>query len=209
MELDGWGAYLAIAAAVSTVFVLMASALQWTVRASRERKANCALSVADSSEEAMRCRYRIRHDVRAIRVLEEGFGLDKLPSGVFGFTFSPSYEDSPLFRERSSHSFEVHKLRDGQKFLLGFVSSADKAKIGHCGSEARSEAHVFLHPHAETNAAEIVCIPVSRVARFKDYRPEKSAGMEIMVVPAELSGRGATPPSFRLDPPLPSAPPAA
>jgi len=207
MELDGWGAYLAIAAAVSTVFVLMASALQWTVRASRERKANCAPGL--DPEEAMRSRYRIRHNVRAIRVLEEGFGLDKLPSGVFGFTFSPSYEDSPLFRERSPHSFEVHKLRDGQKFLLGFVSSADKAKIGHCGSEARSEAHVFLHPHAETNATEVVCIPVSRVARFKDYRPEKSAGMEIMVVPAELSGRGATPPSFRLDPALPSAPPAA
>jgi hypothetical protein len=208
MDFDGWVAYLAIAAAVSTVFVLMASALQWTVRASGERKANCALSGSDP-EEAIRFRYRVRHNVRSIRVLEEGFGLDKLPNGVFGFTFSPSCEDSPLFRERSPHSFEVHKLRDGQRFLLGFVSSADKAKIGHCGSEVRSEAHVFLHPHAETNAAEAVCIPVSRVARFKDYRPEKSAGMEIMVVPAELSGRGATPPSFRLDPPLPSAPPAA
>ncbi len=196
----GWIFYAGIAAAVSTGFLLMALALNWATRP-RERPGGASQANTDPTEVA-RQEFRARNGVRALLALEEGFGLTVLPNGVFGFTFTPAYEDSPVFRERRPHSFEVHKLRDGKAFLLGFASAGDAESIDNCPLEA----HVSLHPQASECAPKLVCIPSSRIARYKDYRPGGSAGMEIMVVPPGLKGMGATPPSFRLERPIPAAP---
>jgi len=140
--------------------------------------------------------FRSRNAVRALHALEEGFGLAALPNGVYGFTFAPAYDDSPLFRDQAEYAFEVHKLRDGSAFLLGFLSAGDAELIDNCPQEA----HVCLYARPVDCAPEPVCLPSSRIARYKDCPSGGAAAIEIMVVPPGLCCWGATPPSFRAIP---------
>ena len=153
-------------------------------------------------EELARRDARAEHGVRSLYPLEEGFGLDQLPNGIFGFTFSPGSADAVVFRRNRAEAFEIHKLGDGSTVLLGYVPPEVAATI----QNVRKEQHVFVFPRVMGEASKLVCIPTSSVGRFKDYRPERAEGLEIMLVPPEYRGRGPTPPSFRLEDALPSAP---
>lgn len=157
------------------------------------------------TEEAALQALRERHKVRPLRALEEGFGTGQLPGGVFGFTFSPGDAEAPLFRNHLSLAFEIHKLRDGGTVLLAFVSPEAAASVANLDN-LRTEQHIHVFPRAAEQATELVGIPTSRVGRFKDYEPERVKGLEIMLVPPEDSGRGETPPSFRLEHTFPTVP---
>ena len=163
---------------------------------SRNKKA-----VTDPEELARRSA-RAEHGVRSLYPLEEGFSLDRLPNGIFGFTFSPGRADAVVFRRNRAEAFEIHKLGDGSTVFLGYVAPDVASTIRH----VRKEQHVFVFPRVMGQASKLVCIPTSSVGRFKDYRPERAEGLEIMLVPPEYRGRGPTPPSFRLEDALPSSP---
>src|SRR5690348_7930864 len=58
-------------------------------------------------------RLRAEHQVRLIDPNDEGMSFEKLPVGVYGFSYAPQQE-SPLFGNKMYQNFEVHKLPDGR-----------------------------------------------------------------------------------------------
>ena len=93
---------------------------------------------------------------------EEGSSADRLPHGVYGFTFAPQEAAIPLFSKQSWHSFEVHKLADGSLHLVGCVTAKDAGLI-------RSGGHVevALFPDAWEDATELVTVALTRVVPSK------------------------------------------
>ncbi len=63
--------------------------------------------------------------LRPVTDAEEGLGVNAVPNGVFGFTYSPAMENSPLYHARRFRCYETHRLADGSVNLLGFVSAED------------------------------------------------------------------------------------
>src|SRR5215207_5571370 len=65
---------------------------------------------------------RSAHQVRIVTDAEEGTGVNALPGGMYGFTYSPGLPNAPLFAVRRYRSFETHKLASGEVFIIGFVT---------------------------------------------------------------------------------------
>ena len=63
---------------------------------------------------------RTTHKVRIVSPEEEGTGVNALPGGVCGFTYSPGLPNAPLFAERRFRSYETHKLASGEIFTNRF-----------------------------------------------------------------------------------------
>jgi len=61
---------------------------------------------------------RAEHAVRLVTDAEEGTGVDALPGGVYGYTYSPGLRNAPLFATRRYRSYEVHKRVDGEAFIV-------------------------------------------------------------------------------------------
>ena len=59
-----------------------------------------------------RKRLRKAHQVRLVTAAEEGTGVNALPGGVYGFTYSPGLDNAPLFAMRRYRSYETHKLAE-------------------------------------------------------------------------------------------------
>src|SRR5687767_1031117 len=70
---------------------------------------------------------RVAHQVRLVSDAEEGNGVNALPGGVYGFTYSPGLQSAPLFAVRRYRSYETHKLPSGEVFVIGFAK-ADAAR---------------------------------------------------------------------------------
>ena len=77
-------------------------------------------NIEDTAEQAG---LREAHRVRLVTSEEEGSGLNRLPPGVYGFTYSPGIDEAPIFAKRSFRSYEAHKLaerrRDAHRIQLG------------------------------------------------------------------------------------------
>src|SRR5258705_5772994 len=57
---------------------------------------------------------RVTHGVRIVSAAEEGTGVNSLPGGVYGFTYSPALPNAPLFAERRFRSYETHTVVSGE-----------------------------------------------------------------------------------------------
>jgi hypothetical protein len=123
---------------------------------------------------------RAAHKLRALTPVESGAGVDRLPNGVFGFTYSPCEDNFPLFDSRDLRSFEGHKLEDGVVFLLGFLTREERQTF-----EKTTEA-VTLHlfPEPKGQAGELVRVPVSRVRSHGENSARRGNGLEIQLGPA-------------------------
>ena len=104
---------------------------------------------------------RSTRGLRALEIAEEGSTAESLPNGVYGFTYSPA-EAVPLFTKKTWHSFEVHKLADGTRHLVGFVT-AKEAEIVRDGKPAE----ITLFPDPWEDATELVSIPFTRAIPSK------------------------------------------
>lgn len=103
---------------------------------------------------------RARNGVRLVEGREVGFGVDNLPGGVYGFTFSPQKE-SPLFDKKMFRSFEAHKLADGAIHIVGFVTQEEAARLAF--ADTRLSLNLYPDPYEKSVMA--VSVPLSRVAR--------------------------------------------
>ena len=68
------------------------------------------------------------HQVRIVTEAEEGTGVNALPGGVYGFTYSPGLPNAPLFAVRRYRSYETHKLPSGEVFVIGFAQGGGGAR---------------------------------------------------------------------------------
>jgi hypothetical protein len=103
--------------------------------------------------------------LRAVTDQEAGTDVFQLSNGVYGFTYSPAYDEMPLFAKKPYHSFEVHRLADGRIHLIGYVAPEVKQKI-----EAKAGmVEAVMYPDSHGSAVALVSIDIA------DLKPAKKA----------------------------------
>jgi hypothetical protein len=105
-----------------------------------------------------RQQWRLRHGVRLVTPEEEGTGLDRLPAGVYGFTYTPTQWDGPLFRTRKYLTFEVHKCAAGDEYLIAYTSEQDAQRLTDPG-----QVTITVSPDPEPGSSVLVVVPLDRV----------------------------------------------
>ena len=127
---------------------------------------------------------RLAHQVRVVADNEEGNGVNVLPGGVFGFTYSPGLPNAPLFAVRRYRSYETHKLPSGDVFVIGFAQPDVARELSTAGQEMTLQ----IHPQPEGDYQTLVTIPYSRIRQHRQYAAPNQDGFTVTVLPG-----GATP----------------
>ncbi|MSO31038.1 MAG: hypothetical protein EXQ48_08900 [Acidobacteria bacterium] len=112
--------------------------------------------------------------VRVVTEQEEGSGVNILPDGVFGYTYSPGLPNAPLFATRRYRSYEIHRVA-GEVFIVGFVT-ADAARDL---SSAPNDVTVQLHPEPDSETAVLVKVPYSRIHTHRQYAAPNQQGFTV------------------------------
>lgn len=130
---------------------------------------------ATAAQEAL----RTEHQVRVVAVAEEGTGLNALPGGVYGYTYSPGLPNAPLFAVRRYRSYETHKLASGEAFILGFVT----AELAHQLASAQADMSLQLRPDPDQESDTLVPIPYSRIRQHRQHASPNQQGFSVTVAP--------------------------
>jgi hypothetical protein len=126
---------------------------------------------ASADQEAL----RVQHQVRLVAGAEEGTGVDALPDGVYGFTYSPALPNAPLFAIRRYRCYETHKF-GGETYVIGFASVEDAAQLA-----AGGEATLTIQPEADSSAHVLVQVPYARIRRHRQYAAPNEHGFHVTV----------------------------
>jgi hypothetical protein len=110
---------------------------------------------------------------------EEGTGVNALPGGVYGFTYSPGLPSAPLFAVRRYRSYETHKLPSSEVYVIGFAST-DAARTLSTTAE---EFTLQIHPQPESGYDVLVTIPYSSMRRHRQYAAPNQDGFTVTVMP--------------------------
>ena len=121
---------------------------------------------------------RSLHGVTLLDPAFEGSGVDGLPNGVFGFTWSPA-KGTPLFGAKKFQNFEVHKCDDGSVHLIGYVTEEDTTRL----STMNEEVEITLYPDVWENAFKAVSIAESRIAGWKGPSRSEGNALTLQVAP--------------------------
>ena len=122
---------------------------------------------------------RVEHGVRLVHAEEEGVGVNALPGGVYGFTYSPGLPNAPLFVTRRYRSFETHKLPTGDVFVIGFVA----ADVARQLDAALTDLTIQLQPEPDQDAATLVKIPYARIRQHRQYAAPNQHGFSVTLKP--------------------------
>ena len=123
---------------------------------------------------------RATHQVRLIDGSQEGTGVNVLPPGVYGFTYSPALPNAPLFADRRFRSYEIHKLANGDILIVGFVSTDDARLL----EASAGDIEIRVQPEPEAGADVLVMIPYSRILHHRQYAVRTEHGISLQVGPA-------------------------
>ena len=126
-------------------------------------------TAATAAQEAL----RVAHQVRVIAGSEEGTGVNALPAGVYGFTYSPALPNAPLFAVRRFRCYETHKLAN-EIFLIGFAAPGDAAAVN-----GTAEVSLTVQPEPDATATELVKVPYSRIRRHRQYAAPNEHGFYV------------------------------
>ena len=126
-------------------------------------------TTATAEQEAL----RVTHGVRLVAGAEEGSGVNALPAGVYGFTYSPALPNAPLFAQRRFRCYENHKLAD-DPILIVFATGGTAAEIG-----SGAPASVTIQPEPDGDANVLVQIPYSRIRRHRQYAAPNEHGFQV------------------------------
>jgi hypothetical protein len=123
---------------------------------------------------------RAAHQVRIVTEAEEGTGVNALPGGVYGYTYSPGLASAPLFAVRRYRSYEIHKLPGGDVFIIGFAKLDEARQL----STAAAAVTLQIYPQAEAEYETLVTIPYSRIQQHRQYAAPNQDGFPVTVLPA-------------------------
>lgn len=123
---------------------------------------------------------RAAHAVRIVSGAEEGTGVDVLPGGVYGFTYSPGLPNAPLFATKRYRSYEIHKLPTGDTFIVGYTEPELAPRFAE-----RGEATLRVQPEPAPGADVLVVVPYSRILRHRQYAAPNQDGFTVTL--AELT----------------------
>ena len=122
---------------------------------------------------------RETHEVRLVTAAEEGGGVNALPAGVYGFTYSPALDNAPLFTTRRYRSYETHKLAGGEVLVVGFASARDAEQL----VSAPGEITIVIQPEPDEHASALVTIPYARMRHHRQYAAPNQHGFTVTVAP--------------------------
>jgi hypothetical protein len=121
---------------------------------------------------------RTAHKVRVVSPAEEGTGVNALPAGVYGFTYSPGLPSAPLFAERRFRSYETHKLADGEIYVIGFADVETATVL----ASATTERTIQVQPEPDETASVLVEVPYSRIRQHRQYAAPNQHGFAVAVI---------------------------
>lgn len=136
------------------------------------------ISVASSSGLEGRAALRAQHRVRLVEPAEEGFGIDQLPDGVFGFTYSPAIA-APLFATHRYRTFEMHRLAGGDALIIGFVPAAEASRL----AGATEPVDIALFHDAIEGADTLMAVPYSRILHHRQIATPNQVSVPLRVAP--------------------------
>jgi hypothetical protein len=116
--------------------------------------------------------------VRLVTEAEEGSGVNALPVGVYGFTYSPGLASAPLFAEPRYRSFEIHKLA-GETVVIAFATAEDAGRL----DSATEAITIRVQPQTEDGRDVLVQLPYSRIRHHRQYAAPNEHGFTVTVVP--------------------------
>ena len=122
---------------------------------------------------------RVVHGVRVVADAEEGTGVNALPFGVYGFTYSPGLPSAPLFATRRFRSYETHKTRGGDVFVIGYTDAATSARI----ESASGALTVTIQPGPTPDAGSLVLVPYSRIHQHRQHAAPNQEGFTVTLGP--------------------------
>jgi hypothetical protein len=123
---------------------------------------------------------RAAHRVRLVSEREEGTGVNALPGGVYGFTYSPGLPNAPLFAVRRFRSYETHKLADGDVFVIAYAG----AEVARQIADATDETTLRVHPEPDGERSVLVKIPYVRIRQHRQYAAPNQDGFLVTLSPA-------------------------
>jgi len=121
---------------------------------------------------------RTTHKVRIVAPAEEGTGVNALPGGVYGFTYSPGLPNAPLFAERRFRSYETHKLAGGEVYIIGFADVETAAML----ASSSPEQTIQVQPEPDEKANVLVKIAYPRIRQHRQYAAPNQHGFTVTVV---------------------------
>jgi hypothetical protein len=130
---------------------------------------------------------RASHGVRVVSEREEGTGVNALPGGVYGYTYSPGLPNAPLFAARRFRSYETHKLANGDVFVVGFATEDVAREIAAPGGEVT----VIVQPEPDDRAAVLVKIPYARIRHHRQYAAPNQHGFTVTVAGGRQQAAGS------------------
>ena len=116
--------------------------------------------------------------VRLVTEAEEGTGVNALPAGVYGFSYSPGLTNAPLFAVQRYRSFEIHKIAD-ETVVIAFATADDAGRL----ESSREEITLRLQPQPEDGRETLVQIPYSRIRQHRQYAAPNQHGFTVTVLP--------------------------
>ena len=130
---------------------------------------------SDQTDTVEQEQLRAAHGVRIVAEAEEGTGVNALPPGVYGFTYSPGLPSAPLFAQRRYRSYETHKTHSGDIFVVGYTDRATAGKI----ESTREVITVTIQPKAADTADTLVLIPYSRIHQHRQHAAPNQDGFTV------------------------------
>jgi hypothetical protein len=121
---------------------------------------------------------RKTNNVRIVSSAEEGTGVNALPTGVYGFTYSPGLPNAPLFAERRFRSYETHKVGDGEIYVIAFADLETAAVL----QAAATERTIQVQPEPDDTANVLVTIPYSRIRQHRQHAAPNQNGFTVTIV---------------------------
>jgi hypothetical protein len=122
---------------------------------------------------------RQEHAVRLVTTAEEGSGVNALPGGVYGYTYSPALPNAPLFAEARYRSYETHKVGSGEVYVIGYATGQDATRI----DTAAENVTLRIQPQPEGECDTLVKIPYSRIRRHRQYAAPNQDGFTVTLAP--------------------------
>ena len=116
--------------------------------------------------------------VRLVTEAEEGTGVNALPVGVYGFTYSPGLSSAPLFAVRRYRSFEIHKV-PGETLIIAFATADEAGQLESSGDALT----IRVQPQPEDGRETLVQIPYSRIKQHRQYAAPNQHGFTVTVLP--------------------------
>jgi hypothetical protein len=122
---------------------------------------------------------RVAHGVRLVTADEEGTGVNALPGGVYGYTYSPGLPNAPLFAVRRYRSYETHKLDANTIVVIAYTDVETAARI----ASAADDVSVRVNAEAAPDADVLVQIPYSRIRQHRQHAAPNQDGFVATVAP--------------------------